>query len=393
MPDDTPATPVDTPATKVDTPATKVDTPATKVDTPATKVDAVLLVGFGGPEGPDDVLPFMKNVTDGRGIPDERLVEVSQHYYDRGGISPIQEQCRELRAALEADLHGAGHDLRVYWGNRNWDPYLADTIAQMRDDGVRHAVAVLTSAYSSYSGCRQYREDVERARAVVGDDAPTFEKVRAYYNHPGFIGPQAGYIHDALATLSDDVRADARIVFTTHSIPHTMSRHSDYEAQTREACRIAMEQLTGHTRGTHSWDLVYNSRSGPAFVPWLTPDINDHITALAAGDTPAVVVVPIGFISDHMEVIYDLDTEAAATAEAAGIEFARAATVGIDPAFVTGLRQLVEEHLADTPPLTLGTRGPNWTECPVDCCLTPGTDPAPTIASAPDRVRPRPHTR
>ncbi len=351
-------------------------------------IDAVLLVGFGGPEGPDDVLPFMKNVTDGRGIPDERLVEVSQHYYDRGGISPIGEQTRQLRAALEAELRDAGHELRVYLGNRNWDPYLADTIAQMRDDGVGHAVAVLTSAYSSYSGCRQYREDVERARAAVGDGAPTFEKVRAYYNHPGFAGPQAGYVRDALLTLPDKVRADARIVFTTHSIPHTMSRHSDYEAQTLEACRITMEQLTGHTRGTHSWDLVYNSRSGPAFVPWLTPDINDHIEALAACGTPAVVVVPIGFISDHMEVIHDLDTEAAATAEAAGIAFARAATVGVDPVFVTGLRELVEEHVAGAEAYTLGTRGPNWTECPVDCCLTPGTDPAPTIASAPVRGRP-----
>ncbi len=356
---------------------------------PSPTIDAVLLVSFGGPEGPDEVLPFMKNVTDGRGIPDERLVEVSQHYYDRGGVSPIAEQTRQLRAALEAELRGAGHELRVYLGNRNWDPYLADTLREMRDDGVGHAVAVLTSAYSSYSGCRQYREDVERARQEVGEGAPTFVKVRAYYNHPGFVGQQAGYVADALATLPEEVRADARIVFTTHSIPHTMSRHSDYEAQTVEACRIAMEQLGGLVEGTHGWDLAYNSRSGPAFVPWLEPDVNDHLEALAADGVPAVVVVPIGFISDHMEVVYDLDTEAAATAERVGLAYARAATVGTDPVFVSGLRELVEEHLTGAEPRTLGTRGPCWTECPVDCCLTPGTDPEPTIASAaPPRGRP-----
>lgn len=351
-------------------------------------VDAVLLVSFGGPEGPDDVLPFMRNVTEGRGIPDERLVEVSQHYLDRGGISPIQDQNRALRAALEDGLRDAGHDLRVYWGNRNWTPYLADALREMAADGVGHAVVVLTSAYSSYSGCRQYREDVQRAREAVGvelgRDAPTIEKVRAYYNHPGFVRPQAGYVRDALAELPEEVRGDARVVFTTHSISSTMSRHCDYVAQTYEACRLAME-LTG---SGHAWDLVYNSRSGPPQVPWLEPDVNDHLEQLAEDGVPAVVVVPIGFVSDHMEVVYDLDTEAAATAERVGLAYARAATVGTDPQFVAGLVELVEEHVADQQPRALGTRGPNWTACPADCCLTPGQTPLPAVAQAPPARRP-----
>ena len=360
--------------------------PATRPDdtTDRRPVDAVLLVSFGGPEGPDEVLPFMRNVTEGRGIPDERLEEVSQHYFQRGGVSPIQEQNRQLRAALEEALAAAGHELRVYWGNRNWHPFLAETLREMADDGVGHALAVVTSAYSSYSGCRQYREDVERARQEVGEDAPTFEKVRAYYNHPGFVEPQARYVTEALAALPEDARDGARVVFTTHSIPSTMSRHSDYVAQTYEACRLTMELAgTGH-----GWDLVYNSRSGPPQVPWLEPDVNDHLEALAADGVPGVVVVPIGFLSDHMEVVYDLDTEAAATAERVGLAYARAATVGTDPAFVAGLVALVEEHVTDGEAASLGTRGPNWTECPFDCCLVPGTDPAPAIAQAPPPRRP-----
>ena len=351
---------------------------------PRPTPEAVLLVSFGGPEGPDDVLPFMRNVTEGRGIPDERLEEVSEHYFARGGVSPIQEQCRQLRAALEAELHAAGHDVRVYWGNRNWHPFLADTLRQMRDDGIGHAVAVVTSAYSSYSGCRQYREDVERARAEVGDGAPTFDKVRAYYNHPGFVLPHVDYVREALASLPEQEQPHARVVFTTHSIPRTMSRHCDYEVQTYETCRLVMEHLgTGH-----GWDLVYNSRSGPAFVPWLEPDVNDHLEALAADGVTGVVVVPIGFVSDHMEVVHDLDTEAAQTAERVGLAYARAATVGTDARFVTALRELLEEHLAGREPAALGVRGPNWSQCPVDCCLTPGTTPAPAIAQAPAPRRP-----
>jgi protoporphyrin/coproporphyrin ferrochelatase len=340
--------------------------------------DAVLLVSFGGPEGPDDVLPFMENVTAGRGIPRERLEEVSQHYHLFGGRSPINDQNRALRAALGDELASSGPALPVYWGNRNWDPYLPDALRQMRGDGVRRALCVITSAYSSYSGCRQYREDLARARAEVGEGAPELDKLRVYYNHPGFLAPQVDLVARALDGLAEHVRDEARIVFTTHSIPHTMSRHCDYEAQHLEACRLVAESFPG--RG---WDLVYNSRSGPEFVPWLEPDVNDHLEALAGAGCPAVVVVPIGFVSDHMEVIYDLDVEAAATAERLGLPFVRAGTVGIDRRFVAGLAELVRERHEGAPARALGTRGPNWDACPVDCCLTPGREAPPTVASAP----------
>ncbi len=345
--------------------------------------DAVLLVSFGGPERPDEVLPFMQQVTAGRGIPEERLVEVSQHYQLFGGRSPIDDQNRALRAALEAELAAQGAALPVYWGNRNGEPFLADALRRMRDDGIGRALCVVTSAYSSYSGCRQYRENLAAARAEVGEDAPELDKVRVYYNHPGFVEPQVDLVAEALAQLPSEVRDDARIVFATHSIPHTMSRHCDYEIQHAETCRLVMQRFPDHEH-----DLVYNSRSGPPFIPWLEPDVNDHLEALAEQGCPGVVVVPVGFVSDHMEVIYDLDVEAAATAEAAGLPFARAGTVGLDPRFVAGLAELVRERHEGAPKRALGTRGPNWDACPVDCCLTPGTDPAPTVASAPPRPRP-----
>jgi ferrochelatase len=339
--------------------------------------DAVLLVSFGGPERPGEVLPFMQQVTAGRGVPRERLVEVSQHYGLFGGRSPINDQNRTLQAALTAELAATGPALPVYWGNRNGAPFLADAVGRMREYGVARALCLVTSAYSSYSGCRQYREDLARARAEVGDDAPQLDKVRVFYNHPGFLEPQVDLVRDALARLPAGVQNDARVVFTTHSIPRTMSRHSDYEIQHTEACRVVMEALPG--RG---WDLVYNSRSGPPSVPWLEPDVNDHLEALAATGCPAVVVVPIGFVSDHMEVVYDLDVEAAATAARLDLPFARAGTVGLDARFVAGLAELVRERHEGTPARALGTRGPNWDACPVDCCLTPGQNPAPTVASA-----------
>jgi ferrochelatase len=365
--------------------------------------DAVLLVSFGGPERPDEVLPFMERVTAGRGIPRARLEEVSQHYHLFGGRSPINDQNRALRAALEEELAATGPALPVYWGNRNWAPTMPDALRQMRRDGVRRALCVVTSAYSSYSGCRQYREDLARARDEVasnsgrGEDAgdegggavPELDKVRVYYNHPGFLDPQVDLVRDALAELPDEVRDDARIVFTTHSIPSTMARHSDYEAQHVEACRLVMAHLP-----EHGWDLVYNSRSGPAFVPWLEPDVNDHLETLAGDGCRAVVVVPIGFVSDHMEVVYDLDVEASATAARLGLPFARARTVGLDPRFIAGLAELVRERHApdgEVPRRALGTRGPNWDACPVDCCRTPDQEVRPTVASAPPpRARPAP---
>jgi protoporphyrin/coproporphyrin ferrochelatase len=348
----------------------------------ATEYDAILLVSFGGPEGPDEVIPFMENVTAGRDIPRERLEEVSQHYFEFGGRSPINDQCRALKVALEKVLAEEGPELPVYWGNRNWDPMLADTLRTMRDDGIGRALCFVTSAYSSYSGCRQYREDLARARAEVGEGVPELDKIRVYYNHPGFVGPQADLIRDAFRTLPEELREDARIVFTTHSIPLTMSRHSDYEAQHLETCRLVADAFP-----THRWDLVYNSRSGPEFVPWLEPDVNDHLEAIHAEGVRAVVVVPIGFVSDHMEVIYDLDVEAKATAEELGLAFARAGTVGVDDRFVRMIRSLVLERLEDAPREALGLRGPNWDACPVDCCFTPGQAEHPTVASAPARRR------
>jgi protoporphyrin/coproporphyrin ferrochelatase len=359
----------------------------------ATPYDAILLVSFGGPEGPDDVIPFMENVTRGRDIPRERLEEVSQHYVRFGGRSPINDQNRDLKAELEALLAEEGPHLPVYWGNRNWAPYLTDALTRMRDDGVRRAICFVTSAYSSYSGCRQYRENLAEARAQV-EGAPELDKLRVYYNHPGFLDPQVDLIADGLAALPEDARDGARVVFTTHSIPRSMSRHCDYETQHYEACRIVMElgaerhaDAFGDDR---AWDLVYNSRSGPEFVPWLEPDVNDHLEALHAQGVPGVVVVPIGFISDHMEVIYDLDVEAKDTCERLGLPFVRVPTVGIDPRFVAMVRELVLERLQDAPARALGTRGPNHDACPVDCCFTPGQTEAPVVAAAPRRGRPQP---
>ena len=349
----------------------------------ATPYDAVLLVSFGGPEAPEHVLPFMENVTRGRNIPRERLEEVSQHYYLFDGRSPINDQNRALKAALEELLAERGPDLPVYFGNRNWDPLLPDTLRQMRDDGIERALCFVTSAYSSYSGCRQYREDLAAARNEVGEGAPELDKMRVYYNHPGFVEPQVDLIAEALENLPEQHRADARIVFTTHSIPLTMSRHCDYEAQHYETCRLVMERLPDR-----EWDLVFNSRSGPEHVPWLVPDVNDHLEVLAEEGVPAVVIVPVGFISDHMEVIYDLDVEAVQTAERLGLPMARAGTVGVDPRFVAMIRDLLLERLEDAPALALGTRGPNHDACPTDCCFTPGQQPREVVAAAEAAKRP-----
>ncbi len=356
-----------------------------------TDYDAILLVSFGGPEGPDEVIPFMENVTRGRDVPRERLEEVSQHYFGFGGRSPINDQNRALITELEQLLAAEGPDLPVYFGNRNWHPLLPDTLAQMRDDGVRRAICFVTSAYSSYSGCRQYRENLAEARAEV-EDAPELDKLRVYYNHPGFIEPQVDFILETLATLPEDARDGAHIVFTTHSIPRTMSRHCDYETQHYEACRIVMELLSERAPlpdgGERPWQLVFNSRSGPEFVPWLEPDVNDHLTSLAEQGAPGAGCVPIGFISDHMEVIYDLDVEAVDTAKGLGLPFGRAATVGTDPRFVAMIRELVLERAADAPARSLGTRGPNHDACPTDCCFTPGQELKEVVAAAPARRRP-----
>lgn len=354
----------------------------------ASDYDAILLVSFGGPEAPDEVIPFMENVTRGRDVPRERLEEVSRHYAEFGGRSPINDQNRALLAALDDLLRREGPALPVYWGNRNWHPLLPDTLARMRDDGVGRAICFVTSAYSSYSGCRQYRENLAEARSEV-PGAPELDKLRVYYNHPGFLEPQVDLIDAALEVLPEATRESAHIVFTTHSIPRTMARHCDYEAQHYEACRIVMRLLAErsplHSGGERPWQLVFNSRSGPAFVPWLEPDVNDHLEALAAGGASAVVTVPIGFISDHMEVIYDLDVEARETCERLGLPFARAGTVGTDPRFVAMIRDLVLERTRDEPARALGTRGANHDACPTDCCFTPGQGLRDVVAAAPER--------
>jgi len=347
-------------------------------DRDVSPYDAVVLVSFGGPEGPDDVLPFLENVTRGRGVPRERLLEVGEHYLGFGGVSPINEQNRALVAAMDRDLAEHGVELPVYWGNRNWAPYLADTFATMADDGVRRVLAVLTSAYSSYSGCRQYREDLAGAVAPLGDRAPRVDRVRHYFNHPGFVEPMVASTRVAVDELPEAVRRDARLVFVTHSVPTAMATTSGpdggaYEAQHHDVAGLVTAEVCAASGTDHRFDLVYCSRSGSPAQPWLTPDVNDHLRALAASGVPAAVLVPIGFVSDHMEVRFDLDTEALATARGVGLPCTRAATVGTDPRFVTALRELVLERAAaarGAEPVrpALGSLPPSHDRCPAGCC-------------------------
>lgn len=334
--------------------------------------DALLLVSFGGPEKPEDVVPFLENVTAGRGIPRERLEQVGEHYYLFGGRSPINDLNRDLLAALRSELADHGVDLPVYWGNRNWDPYLRDTMQQMVDDGVRHAAYVLTSAYSSYSGCRQYREDL--AGAVEGLDL-ALSRVRLYFNHPGFIGP---FVDDTVAALQDAPEG-THVAFVTHSIPDAMNDASGgpgvgaYRTQHEEVMRLVVEGVEARGVMIAGHDLVYCSRSGSPHTPWLEPDVNDHLEDLAKRAVPGAVVVPIGFVSDHMEVVYDLDTEAKATAEELGLWFRRVPTPGTHAAFVAMLRDLVLERAAavrgeEPQRAVVGRCAPNPDVCPVDCC-------------------------
>ena len=322
--------------------------------------DAILLVSFGGPEAPEDVVPFLENVTRGRGIPRERLEQVGEHYFLFGGKSPINDQCRALIDALTPALVEAGIDLPIYWGNRNWHPMLNDTVQQMADDGVKKALAFVTSATSSYSGCRQYRENIIAACEAV-DGAPEIHKIRQFYDHPGFIEPMI----DNVAQCLDDL-ADARLVFTAHSIPMSMADTSDYVAQLTEASRLVALGV-----GHDDFDLVWQSRSGPPHIPWLEPDINDHLEALAHNGTKSAIVIPIGFISDHMEVMFDLDTEATATAERLGMAMRRASTVGTDPRFIEGIVELIEERRSGGPVRALGTLEVRPDFCRVDCCPAP----------------------
>jgi protoporphyrin/coproporphyrin ferrochelatase len=329
-----------------------------------TEFDAILVVSFGGPEGPDDVMPFLENVTRGRNVPRERLLEVAHHYELFGGVSPINEQNRELVAALEPELRAHGIDLPVYFGNRNWHPFLTDTMRQMRDDGVRRALAFLTSAFSSYSGCRQYRENLFEAQQAVGPDAPEVPRLRMLYNHPGFVEANAERVRAALAQVPDG----AHIAFTAHSIPVAMAKRCAYEAQLRETGRLVAEAV-----GVADWQVVYQSRSGPPHVPWLEPDVCDHLEALSARGVESVVISPIGFVSDHLEVLFDLDVEAREVAERVGLRMARAGTAGTHPAFVSAIREAIAERLSPgAPRRAVGRFGPSHDTCAPDCCL-PGT--------------------
>ncbi|MFF3944491.1 ferrochelatase [Streptomyces sp. NPDC001902] len=367
----------------------------------ATPYDALLLLSFGGPEGPDDVVPFLENVTRGRGIPRERLKEVGQHYFLFGGVSPINAQNRELLEALRKDFAEHGLDLPVYWGNRNWSPYLTDTLRELAGDGHRRVLVLATSAYASYSGCRQYRENLADSLATLeaeGHPVPRVDKLRHYFNHPGFVRPMTDAVLTALATLPEDVRDGAHLAFTTHSIPtaaaDTSGRpeaHTEdgaggaYVAQHLDTARVIADAVREATGTDRPWKLVYQSRSGAPHIPWLEPDICDHLEELHASGAPAAVMVPIGFVSDHMEVKYDLDTEATAKAAELGLPVARAATVGADPRFAAAVRELVLERAATERGLTpercaLGALGPSHDVCPVGCC--PARSPRPAAAGA-----------
>ena len=362
--------------------------------------DAFLLLSFGGPEGPDDVLPFLENVTRGRGVPEERLAEVAGHYYAYGGVSPINAQNRELLKSIGAAFAANGIDLPLYWGNRNWHPFIELAVRQLKADGVQRAIAFVTSAYSSYSACRQYLDDIDRAVAAAGPGAPRIDKLRPYFNHPGFIEPFAAAVEAALAGLPAAAQENARLVFTAHSVPLGMAAASGsvskgtalpdtvggrYVAELREAAQLISERVRG---ASLPYDLVFQSRSGPPSVPWLEPDVNDHLAALAKGTLTsgaavpvpsAVVVVPVGFVSDHMEVVHDLDVEAAQTAASLGLPFARAKAPGPTPRFAAMVSELVAERLSGTAftgtePQALGSFGArgyedSWSDgCPADCC-------------------------
>lgn len=356
--------------------------------------DALLLYSFGGPNKPEDVVPFLRNVTVGKGIPDERLEEVGEHYYGFGGKSPINEQNLALKAALEEELADRGIDLPVVWGNRNWEPYTRDAVEQLAEVGAKRAVALVTSAFSSYSGCRQYREDLALtldARGELGPDGSTgiqFDKVRSYFNHPGFAQANVDAVleaYEALAAKSGDVR-EARLVFVTHSIPLTMEAasrisHATYSRQHLDLARVVAEEVSARLGHEVEWNLTFCSRSGPPAQPWLEPDVNDHLESLAADDVTNVVLSPIGFVSDHMEVAYDLDTEAMETATRLGITAVRAGTVGTRAPFVKGLVDLVLERAAIArdekfTEAVVGELGPFRSVCAPDCCLRRDGEPS-----------------
>lgn len=331
------------------------------------KYDAILVVSFGGPEGMEEVMPFLDNVLRGKGVPEARKLEVAHHYELFGGISPINGQNRELVAALtiglEKALPGAG-EVPVLLANRNTPPYIPEVMKACMDQGYQKVLVYITSGFSCYSGCRQYRENLMAAQADLGENAPQFDKIRVFFNHPLFIETVSDKVAEALALLPDDQRGDARVVFTAHSIPMAMANTSDYTKQLNEAARLVAERLE-----LSGWDLVYQSRSGPPQVPWLDPDICDHLDALKAQGVPAVVVSPLGFVSDHMEVLFDLDLEARDHAAKLGLGYVRASTPGNDPRMIEMIVELIRERALDLPERrAIGRLPPKHDVCPANCC-------------------------
>jgi protoporphyrin/coproporphyrin ferrochelatase len=344
--------------------------------------DAILVVSFGGPESTDDVIPFLENVLRGRNVPRERLLAVAEHYYRFGGKSPINQQTRELVAALEAELeqHAAklhGLKLPVYWGNRNWHPLLAETLLQMKKDGVRRALGFVTSAYSSYSGCRQYRENIARARQELGEGAPEVDKLRVFFNHPEFIDATAERVGEALAAVPAGAKENVQVIYTAHSIPASMASGSDYVRQLEEVRRLVSQKL-----GVRNDALAYQSRSGAPGQPWLEPDVLDYLRAVKEQNlASAVVLAPIGFISDHMEVLYDLDVEARQLCDSLLLPMARAKTVGVHPKFVAMIRELILERVnPGSERRWLGNLGPRPDVCTNDCCPAPQRPGQPAAA-------------
>jgi protoporphyrin/coproporphyrin ferrochelatase len=353
--------------------ATVTGSDATPSADPATPYDAILIVGFGGPEGREDVIPFLENVLRGRPVPRERMLEVAEHYYHFEGVSPINGQVRALIAALEPELKAHGVDLPIYWGNRNWTPMLADTMTRMADDGVKHALGVVLAAYSSYSSCRQYREDIQKAREAVGDGATIVDKMRVFYNHPDFVEVNAERVREALATFPEGRRDSVRVAFTAHSIPDSMAANCRYVEQLTETCRLVADAAG---IGPDQWSLVYQSRSGRPTDPWLGPDILEHLDDLKSRRVLDVIVQPVGFLSDHMEVMFDLDEEALQKSRELGLTMVRAGTAGTHPRFVGMLRELILERIERSPERrAVGQFSASHDVCPGNCCM-PATRPA-----------------
>lgn len=343
--------------------------------------DAILFCSFGGPEGKEDVIPFLENVLRGKNVPHQRMLEVAEHYNHFGGVSPINEQNRKIIALLKDELKTREIKLPVYWGNRNWHPLFADTLKQMANDGVRKCLALVTSSFSSYSGCRQYREDLAKALQDSGTEIE-IQKIRAFYDHPGFLLTVQDETEKAWKNLPLDRKKTSKILFAAHSIPDAMSRHCNYVAQLQGSCHWIASRLDLPTR---NWQLVFQSRSGPPTQPWLEPDICDEIQRLKNEEALTdVVVVPIGFLTDHMEVLFDLDTEAKELCETLGIGFQRVATVGHRSGFISGLADLIVERLDDLPPSSCQGLTPAPNVCPADCCLSgrSGTSPLPAVSQA-----------